>query len=207
MHASPCLPSHSESSLIHAFRHAQEGCAFALGAPLQDIWQATLPPSIDVDDGMWGLHILNDTDVWHTMQTRARYPNRVPDAGVRDTKFSQIGANATWEEMVYKGPGSQLGHQHVSNATNEIPKNVTVFPDAFVYVSNAWKERSCLENSSDEAWLYPQGVGGLCGPDYVGYDPPGGYVCSVHGGMVSACLPASGNERLRPLRTARRRDR
>ena len=146
MHASPCLPSHSESSLIHAFRHAQEGCAFALGAPLQDIWQATLPPSIDVD-GMWGLHILNDTDVWHTMQTRARYPNRVPDAGVRDTKFSQIGANATWEEMVYKGPGSQLGHQHVSNATNEIPKNVTVFPDAFVYVSNAWKERSCLENS------------------------------------------------------------
>ena len=71
----------------------------------------------------------------------------MPDAGVRDTKFSQIGANATWEEMVYKGPGSQLGHQHVSNATNEIPKNVTVFPDAFVYVSNAWKEHSCLENS------------------------------------------------------------
>ena len=26
-------------------------------------------------------------------------------------------------------------------------------------------------------------MGGLCGPDYVGYDPPGGYICSVHGGM------------------------
>ena len=30
---------------------------------------------------------------------------------------------------------------------------------------------------------YVYGVGGLCGPDYVGYDPPGGYVCSIHGGM------------------------
>ncbi len=64
--------------------------------------------------------------------------------------------------MKWRGPtkDGQLGHQHVTNATTEIPKNVTVFPDAFVY-----------------------GVGGLCGPDYVGYDPPGGYVCSVHGGM------------------------
>jgi hypothetical protein len=137
------------------------GCAFGLGPPLRDIWQATLPESVDVSRGFWGLHLLADPEQpWHTMQTLARWPNRIADGGVRDTKFARIGSNATWEEMKWSGPGSQLGHQHVSNATAEIPKNLTVFPDTFVY-----------------------GVGGLCGPGYVGFDPPGGYVCSVHGGM------------------------
>lgn len=137
------------------------GCSFGLGPPLLDIWQAKLPESIDVAAGFWGLHLLSDPEhPWHTMQTLARWPNRITGYGVRDTRFARIGSNATWEAMKWTGAGSQLGHQHVSNATTEIPKNLTVFPDAFVY-----------------------GVGGLCGKDHVGFDPPGGYVCSVHGGM------------------------
>ena len=128
------------------------------GAPgnMSGIWQAVVPDSINVSAGFFGLHVLQDDDPWHTMMTRARYPNRDPDAGVRDTKWTAIGKNATWEEMPWPG----YGHQHVANATREIPKNLTVFPDYFVY-----------------------GVGGLCGADYVGFDPPGGYVCSIHGGM------------------------
>lgn len=56
-------------------------------------------------------------------------------SGVRDTQMSRIGPNATWESMKWRGPtkDGQLGHQHVSNATAEIPKDLTVFPDAFVY--------------------------------------------------------------------------
>ena len=140
-----------------------QGCSFGLGAPLLDIWQVKLPPEIGIPDTVWGLHSLEDEDPWHTMFTRARFPNRqLGGAGVRDTRFARISANATWEAMQWRGAAgtSQLGHQHVTNATAEIPKNLTVFPDAFVY-----------------------GVGGLCGADYVAFDPPGGYLCSVHGGM------------------------
>ena len=53
-----------------------QGCALALGAPLLDIWQAQVPASVNVSAGFFGLHKLADDDPWHTMMTRARYPNR-----------------------------------------------------------------------------------------------------------------------------------
>ena len=53
-----------------------QGCSFALGEPLLDIWQAKIPDSVNVSAGFFGLHTLADEDPWHTMMTRARYPNR-----------------------------------------------------------------------------------------------------------------------------------
>ena len=53
-----------------------QGCSFALGEPLLDIWQARLPDNVNVSAGFFGLHTLADEDPWHTMMTRARYPNR-----------------------------------------------------------------------------------------------------------------------------------
>ena len=61
------------------------GCAFGLGPPPRDIWQAQLPESVDLSRGLWGLHLLADpAQPWHTMQTLARWPDRVVGAGVRD---------------------------------------------------------------------------------------------------------------------------
>eukprot|EP01051_Picozoa_sp_SAG22_P012282 SAG22_NODE_1261_length_4977_cov_9.689832_1_plen_255_part_00 len=51
-----------------------QGCAFGLGAPLLDIWQAKLPDSINVTAGFFGLHKLADDDQWHTMLTRPSSP-------------------------------------------------------------------------------------------------------------------------------------
>jgi hypothetical protein len=53
-----------------------QGCSFALGEPLLDIWQARVPDRVNVSAGFFGLHTLADEDPWHTMMTRARYPNR-----------------------------------------------------------------------------------------------------------------------------------
>eukprot|EP01049_Picozoa_sp_SAG25_P009165 SAG25_NODE_885_length_4932_cov_8.691082_2_plen_292_part_00 len=88
------------------------------------------------------------------VKTRARYPNRVvPDA--REDAWGHAGKNATWQT---RQPVIDRGHQIVVNATRFIPKNVTSFPDYYVY-----------------------GTGGACAAQ--GYDPPGGWLCADHGGM------------------------
>lgn len=53
-----------------------QGCSFALGEPLLDIWHAQIPDTVNISGGFFGLHKLEDEDQWHTMMTRARYPNR-----------------------------------------------------------------------------------------------------------------------------------
>eukprot|EP00039_Didymoeca_costata_P023769 m.8181 g.8181 ORF g.8181 m.8181 type:complete len:1067 (-) comp3851_c0_seq2:220-3420(-) len=133
------------------------GCKLKHNVPLYNIWETDISSLFtNKTQKVWGVHVLNDEDVWHTVLTKARFPNRdgVND-GSREGNWANIGDNATWSSQQ---PVHFLGHQIVENATKYIPKNVTVFPDYYVY-----------------------GTGGACAR--AGYDPPGGYLCSIHGGM------------------------
>jgi hypothetical protein len=164
------------------------GCKFASGQKLDQIFVADVPEQLrellkqrqsskrrgfslatsasGPNRSFWGLHTvpisLDQTpgvevyDRWHTILPRARYPNRVASAGSREDAWARLGPNHSWASKPWQG----FGHQHIYNATHAIPKTTTVFPDYFVY-----------------------GVGGQCGKDGVGYDPPGAYLCSIHGGM------------------------
>jgi len=130
-----------------------QGCKIQNKVPLGNTARARL--GLGANRTVWGLHLLEDEDPWHTVMPRARYPNKAPNAGSREYRWAQTGPNATWTSMQ---PVHDLGHQITINATALVPKSTTVFPDYYVY-----------------------GVGGACAK--AGYDPPGGYLCSTHGGM------------------------
>ena len=123
-------------------------------------WKTKLPPQSRSANGgykAWGLHELHDPadrSLWQVVKTLARYPN----AGSRDARenhWATIGLNASW---LSRQPVGDRGHQIVVNATAAVPKTVTNFPDYYVY-----------------------GVGGNCATQ--GYDPPGGWMCSIYGSM------------------------
>ena len=50
-----------------------EGCKIQDGVPLSNAYQTKLPASMTAGGrAVWGLHVLDDVDVWHTVMTRAR---------------------------------------------------------------------------------------------------------------------------------------
>ena len=118
-----------------------EGCKFQDKIPLDNTYKthfsaraAHAANAGGGGGGVWGFHVLNDDDPWHTMQTLARYPNKDgSNSGSRELRWASIGPNATWTSAE---PVHDLGDQIVVNATGEIPKNVTVFPDYYVYGAN-----------------------------------------------------------------------